>query len=70
MHTQKENKDKHRECEDTKRDMMRIQQELNYNRYLLEERDKMIQVISFFCFERSSYFHIFSQIIWATRNMD
>jgi hypothetical protein len=23
---------------------MRIQQELNYNRYILEERDKMIQV--------------------------
>jgi len=24
--------------------MMRIQQELNYNRYVLEERDRMIQV--------------------------
>ena len=23
---------------------MRIQQELNYNRYILEERDRMIQV--------------------------
>lgn len=41
---QKEHKDKHRECEETKREMMRIQQELSYNRYLLEERDKMIQV--------------------------
>ncbi|XP_046439122.1 leucine-rich repeat flightless-interacting protein 2-like isoform X2 [Daphnia pulex] len=40
---QKEHKDKHRECEDSKREMMRIQQELNYNRYILEERDKMIQ---------------------------
>ncbi|KAI9565189.1 putative leucine-rich repeat flightless-interacting protein 2 isoform X1 [Daphnia sinensis] len=40
---QKEHKDKHRECEDSKRDMARIQQELNYNKYLLEERDKMIQ---------------------------
>ncbi len=41
---QKENRDKNREYEDSKREMMRIQQELNYNRYLLEERDKMIQV--------------------------
>nr|CAH0100526.1 unnamed protein product [Daphnia galeata] len=40
---QKEHKDKHRECEDSKREMMRIQQELNYSRYVLEERDRMIQ---------------------------
>ena len=44
MYMQKEHKEKHRECEDSKREMMRIQQELNYNRYILEERDRMIQV--------------------------
>lgn len=40
---QKEHKDKHRECEEAKREVLRMQQELNYNRYLLEERDRMIQ---------------------------
>jgi len=40
---QKEHKDKHRECEEAKRETSRVQQELNYHRYLVGERDRMIQ---------------------------
>lgn len=34
---------------------MRIQQELNYHRYLLEERDRMIQVCLVHLFPRLQY---------------
>jgi len=40
---QKEHKEKHKECEEAKRETSRIQQELNYHRYLLADRDRMIQ---------------------------
>lgn len=40
---QKEHREKHKECEEAKREKIKIQQELNYNHYLLEERDRMIQ---------------------------
>ena len=42
---QKEHREKHKECEEAKREKIKIQQELNYNHYLLEERDSMIQVL-------------------------
>jgi len=40
---QKEHKEKHRELEEAKRECVRMQQELNYQRYLVDERDRMIQ---------------------------
>lgn len=40
---QKEHKEKHRELEETKRESVRTQQDLNYHKYLLAERDQMIQ---------------------------
>jgi len=40
---QKEHKEKHKECEEAKRETTRIQQELNYHRYLLADRDRMIE---------------------------